>query len=160
MNFVPIIHVPHPTTLMDLMDLEEGSNKRKATDTIQAHHCEACDTYFSTRGNLRRHNTKHTGVKNHVCKICQKDFSRSDDLKSHSKTHNTDRPHRCSIIDCKSTFKRLSDCRKHERRVHKYAHKTTATGKKTKPKKQAPLPSKVAPIAEPELQKKEKKVDI
>ena len=111
-----------------MYSLGVASKKRKRTDAVGPveHRCESCtfgSNLFSTLGNLRRHQSTHTGARPHVCVQCNKDFARTDDLKSHMKTHSTEKPHECTVIECAARFKRLSDCRKHERRVHHYHHK-------------------------------------
>jgi uncharacterized Zn-finger protein len=99
------------------------SNKKRKAEAVESRQtCNICQKTFSTRGNLKRHQNTHTGLRKHVCAICKKDFFRSDDLSSHLKTHNNKRPYTCSCDPnvCNAKFKRLSDCRKHERRRHDF----------------------------------------
>ena len=88
--------------------------------------CPDCNRIFSTKGNMTRHQSTHTGARPHVCKKCQIFFSRTDDLKSHEIIHTNDKPYPCRHDTklCQARFKRMSDCTKHERRKHNWNHQT------------------------------------
>ena len=88
--------------------------------------CPDCNRIFSTKGNMTRHQSTHTGARPHVCEKCQKSFSRTDDLKSHEIIHTNDKPYPCRHDTklCQARFKRMSDCTKHERRKHNWIHQT------------------------------------
>lgn len=59
--------------------------------------CQGCTWAFTSSSKLRRHQFKHTNVRNFQCRIdgCGKLFMRSEHLKEHALTHSAERTFHC-----------------------------------------------------------------
>ncbi|CAL1543596.1 unnamed protein product [Lymnaea stagnalis] len=75
--------------------------------------CEMCSKAFSTRRDLGRHLTVHTGAKPFKCEICEKSFSQEINMQVHIKIHRGDKPYRCDI--CPKKFIAKSKLVRHQR---------------------------------------------
>jgi len=49
--------------------------------------CDICGMGFSRSDHLRRHMSRHTGVREFECSVCGKSFARKDELLRHSRSH-------------------------------------------------------------------------
>lgn len=58
---------------------------------------QGCTWAFATASKLKRHQTKHTGLRKWVCEVCKKQFHRSEHLKGHLIIHSGDRPFICPV---------------------------------------------------------------
>lgn len=58
---------------------------------------QGCSWAFTSSSKLRRHQFKHTNVRNFQCPIegCGKMFMRSEHLKEHALTHSSERTFQC-----------------------------------------------------------------
>ncbi|XP_055623972.1 zinc finger protein 677-like isoform X2 [Toxorhynchites rutilus septentrionalis] len=70
--------------------------------------CDACGRMFSSKGNMMRHMTEHTGSKEFKCESCENCFTRKSSLDNHSK--------KCS--SCTLRFCRRGALLKHHRECH------------------------------------------
>ena len=122
-----------PSASLPLLPQKNPTRKKRKRKSDKAkpnpnptNQCPDCNRIFSTKGNMTRHQSTHTGARPHVCEKCQKSFSRTDDLKSHEIIHTNDKPYPCRHDTklCQARFKRMSDCTKHERRKHNWIHQT------------------------------------
>ena len=76
--------------------------------------CQYCEKKYKSKGELRKHMAKHTGIRNNPskCDICEKTYSESSYQKQHIRTvHSSDRPFTCG--QCRKTFKSKSDLTSH-----------------------------------------------
>jgi uncharacterized Zn-finger protein len=74
-----------------------------------------CEKEFHLKGNLKRHETIHTGVKKFKCVFCEKAFFRKADMEVHHRVHTGEKPFQCKFEGCLKAFARKSDLRSHER---------------------------------------------
>ncbi|KJA29830.1 hypothetical protein HYPSUDRAFT_125627, partial [Hypholoma sublateritium FD-334 SS-4] len=77
-----------------------------------------CVKSFIRRGDLKRHEQLHTGVKNHECKVCGKRFSQNSGLKTHMNVHTGNKPYRCAFQDCGAEFGDPSSHARHKKETH------------------------------------------
>ena len=99
------------------MDRRRADNLRtlKRVHIGGKHDCKQCGKCFSRAGDLRRHETVHTGEKSYECKECGKCFSESGNLRKHERAHTGEKPHECK--QCGKCFQLARSLRIHER-VH------------------------------------------
>ncbi|KAF8204726.1 hypothetical protein BJ912DRAFT_1052060 [Pholiota molesta] len=81
--------------------------------------CGYCEKHFGRKGDCKRHESLHLGVKNHKCHICEKTFSQNSGLKTHLNTHTGDKPYRCEYEGCEAKFGDPSSWNRHEKEKHK-----------------------------------------
>ena len=70
------------------------------------------------RGNLARHERKHTGEKPYACTVCDKRFRISSHCKAHERTHTGEKPFPCRVPGCGLRFTESGNRRYHERTLH------------------------------------------
>ena len=73
--------------------------------------CSKCDKDFSTKGNLKRHNESHMGLK-FQCEICDRVFSDSYCMKKHQKVHSN-KTFKCDL--CEKHLSSLEYLREHQK---------------------------------------------
>lgn len=61
-----------------------------------------CDKSYTNKGNLKRHEITHSGIKAFKCQFenCNSEFYTNDDLKSHHISHTNNRPFKCNFENC------------------------------------------------------------
>jgi len=59
--------------------------------------CTDCGKYFSSLGNLRRHQLIHSGTRKYCCDVCGRQFTQSNTLKEHVRIHTGVRPFVCPV---------------------------------------------------------------
>ncbi|MNG00592.1 Zinc finger, C2H2 type [compost metagenome] len=91
-----------------------SANFSNATNPLT---CPTCGKKYSTRFNLRQHQTVHSGEKPHVCTVCRKAFSQTSHLKVHMRTHFDEKTYSCTYGGCGEKFKR-----KDHRDRHAWTH--------------------------------------
>lgn len=78
--------------------------------------CQQCNKEFKTKQCLKRHISRHLGVKLHVCSYCNKRFNDKSNLKRHVVTHINLRKFVCDV--CNQPFFRKEVMELHKRRIH------------------------------------------
>lgn len=106
----------------------EISKNVRAKSRIQCQLCcEYCEKVFTHRGDLKRHNRKHTGEKPYECTECLKKFSQLSNLSRHRLVHSGERPFACA--QCGQSYSRKGRlvnhigrdlCRRNSRRSCKF----------------------------------------
>ena len=108
----PYIRPPqlHDSTSMD------GSRFTLALDKPRMFPCLQCNKEFKTKQCLKRHISRHLGVKLHVCSYCNKRFNDKSNMKRHVVTHINVRKFQCDV--CDQAFFRKEVMELHKRRLH------------------------------------------
>ena len=75
--------------------------------------CSVCQSRFTRKDELRRHEKIHTGIKTLTCPYCDKTFIRSDHRRTHIRTHTGEKPYSCEI--CLKCFARSDERTRHVR---------------------------------------------
>ena len=78
--------------------------------------CQQCNKEFKTKQCLKRHISRHLGVKLHVCSYCSKRFNDKSNLKRHVVTHINLKKFLCDV--CDQAFFRKEVMELHKRRIH------------------------------------------
>ena len=86
----------------------------KFQTNVKIYMCVQCEKSFSTAGNLKIHQSCHTGEKPFTCKLCQSSFSRKGTLSTHMRSHTGEKPFAC--VHCQKKFTISSSMRAHQRR--------------------------------------------
>ncbi|CAH1778340.1 unnamed protein product [Owenia fusiformis] len=63
---------------------------------------------------------KGSNIQRYVCSVCHKVMTRKDHYSYHMKTHTGEKPHKCPL--CLKEFRQPSDLKRHQKRVHGFAH--------------------------------------
>ena len=106
----PYIQPPHTHDSTSL----DGS--RFNIDKPQMYPCLQCNKEFKTKQCLKRHISRHLGVKMHVCSYCNKRFNDKSNMKRHVVTHINVRAFECDV--CDQAFYRKEVMELHKRRKH------------------------------------------
>ena len=108
----PYIRPPqlHDSTSMD------GSRFTLVLDKPRMFPCLQCNKEFKTKQCLKRHISRHLGVKLHVCSYCNKRFNDKSNMKRHVVTHINVRKFTCDV--CDQAFFRKEVMELHKRRLH------------------------------------------
>lgn len=108
----PYIRPPqlHDSTSMD------GSRFTLVLDKPRMFPCLQCNKEFKTKQCLKRHISRHLGVKLHVCSYCNKRFNDKSNMKRHVVTHINVRKFKCDV--CDQAFYRKEVMELHKRRKH------------------------------------------
>ena len=108
----PYIRPPqlHDSTSMD------GSRFTLVLDKPRMFPCLQCNKEFKTKQCLKRHISRHLGVKLHICSYCNKRFNDKSNMKRHAVTHINVRKFTCDV--CDQTFYRKEVMELHKRRIH------------------------------------------
>jgi len=82
--------------------------------------CRFCDTRFTHKQSVWRHEKTHVGFKPFQCRLetCRKKFTDSYHLREHLFTHTGERPYHCNIGNCEKKFASGSTLRKHKLILH------------------------------------------
>ncbi|KAF9481838.1 hypothetical protein BDN70DRAFT_498688 [Pholiota conissans] len=87
---------------------------------VTKYSCEfsGCQKIFGRRGDLKRHQQLHSGIKKHKCTECNKMFSQNSGLKTHMNVHSGDKPYRCTYEGCGARFGDPSSHARHKKETH------------------------------------------
>ncbi|CAL8358457.1 unnamed protein product [Lota lota] len=89
--------------------------------------CKLCGRAFSSKGNLRNHQTVHHGIfKNTACDVCGKNFACQSALDIHYRTHTKERPFICTT--CNRRFSTKGNLKQHML-THQMRHHCRTCGK-------------------------------
>ena len=77
--------------------------------------CPLCDNTYKYKASLSLHNRSHTGEKV-TCEICQKSFRDPGDLKKHLSVHSDIKQHKCDT--CGLFFRQRNNLQSHIKYVH------------------------------------------
>lgn len=78
--------------------------------------CSHCSRQFTTRGEMERHELRHTDERPFVCEECGKRFRSDDDLKIHSKRHSYAKLEKTfSCNECEKKFHTSALLRHHQK---------------------------------------------
>lgn len=80
------------------------------------HRCDECDMRFFTITDLKRHSSKHAGVR-HPCSVCLKTYASVRTLKTHMQLHMDERTLKCD--HCTKSFSKKTGLKAHLRIVHR-----------------------------------------
>ncbi|XP_059056420.1 zinc finger protein 91-like isoform X11 [Achroia grisella] len=61
------------------------------------HECQECHMRFFTNSSLKKHMTKHSGLRQFKCEVCHKAYGRKNTLREHMRIHNNDRRFACTF---------------------------------------------------------------
>ncbi|KAK7505864.1 hypothetical protein BaRGS_00003135 [Batillaria attramentaria] len=76
----------------------QGSRKRRYP-TSRPFKCSDCDQAFNQRIHLKKHMSKHTGVKPFKCSVCQYSTVERSHLRAHVRIHTGEKPFSCPHCD-------------------------------------------------------------
>ena len=87
--------------------------ERRSLAKSKHHNCEQCGKLFTTKGNLKIHQTIHTEETPYHCHLCESKFKRNADLKQHQRIHTGEKPYGCD--ECGKRFTRMWHLKTHQR---------------------------------------------
>ncbi|RUS85844.1 hypothetical protein EGW08_006396 [Elysia chlorotica] len=79
--------------------LLDGRLKKRRYPTSRPFKCPHCDQAFNQRIHLKKHMSKHTGVKPFKCQQCDYSTVERSHLKVHYRIHTGEKPYRCMFCD-------------------------------------------------------------
>lgn len=80
------------------------------------HKCTECEMRFFSTSSLKRHMTKHTGLRKYKCDVCLKSYGQKTTLRQHMRIHADDRRFACT--QCGMAFVQKCTWRSHMRSQH------------------------------------------
>ena len=90
----------------------EEENRNEVANQQELFHCEECNTYFTLKALLTRHNNKVHEEKNFLCEKCGKLFAQLKSMKDHDNSvHVNEKSQVCEICDIE--FFKPFDLKKH-----------------------------------------------
>lgn len=105
---------------IDLNHGEDGDlnqSRKRRYPTSRPFKCEKCDSAFNQRIHLKKHMSKHTGVKPFKCQQCSYSTVERSHLKVHIRIHTGEKPFKCTY--CEYATAQNSTLKIHLKRHHK-----------------------------------------
>ena len=96
--------------------LKRKRNKKDGTPRPRAFPaiiCDECGKTLRSKGDLKRHNNLHAGIKPWTCDECPHASSTKGDLKKHKLIHTEDRPKPFMCNICSKSFGGSTDLKRH-----------------------------------------------
>ncbi|KAK6185470.1 hypothetical protein SNE40_007695 [Patella caerulea] len=97
-------------------DGEKDNAKKRRYPTSRPYKCEKCDEAFNQRIHLKKHMSKHTGVKPFKCEQCDYSTVERSHLKVHIRIHTGEKPFKCT--HCEYATAQNSTLKIHLKRRH------------------------------------------
>ncbi|XP_076470422.1 uncharacterized protein LOC143300554 [Babylonia areolata] len=123
---VPEVQIPVGSTIGSLGMGEDGvqdiegrkmaAAKKRRYPTSRPYKCTQCDQAFNQPIHLKKHMSKHTGVKPFKCENCEYSTVERSHLKAHNRIHTGEKPFQCQF--CNYATAQNSTLRVHLRRHH------------------------------------------
>ncbi|CAC5415070.1 unnamed protein product [Mytilus coruscus] len=98
-------------------DGEQNPSRKRRYPTSRPFKCEKCDSAFNQRIHLKKHMSKHTGVKPFKCQQCSYSTVERSHLKVHIRIHTGEKPFKCTY--CEYATAQNSTLKIHLKRHHK-----------------------------------------
>ncbi|XP_048253489.1 asparagine-rich zinc finger protein AZF1-like isoform X1 [Haliotis rufescens] len=95
---------------------EKGSGKKRRYPTSRPFKCDQCEHAFNQRIHLKKHMSKHTGVKPYKCQQCDYSTVERSHLKVHIRIHTGEKPFKCTF--CEYATAQNSTLKIHLKRHH------------------------------------------
>ncbi|CAL1537746.1 unnamed protein product, partial [Lymnaea stagnalis] len=83
----------------DIQIIDGKVMKKRRYPTSRPFKCTHCDQAFNQRIHLKKHMSKHTGVKPFKCQQCDYSTVERSHLKVHYRIHTGEKPYRCQFCD-------------------------------------------------------------
>ncbi|XP_077519973.1 histone-lysine N-methyltransferase PRDM9-like [Amblyomma americanum] len=96
--------------------LEKHCQRNHSQKPEGRHSCRYCPYTSDYKGNITRHQRKHTGERPFVCNVCEKAFQHRQHLTGHLLMHSKNRSHECT--DCGQRFNLAYDMARHRKVRH------------------------------------------
>ncbi|XP_025114887.1 zinc finger protein 70-like [Pomacea canaliculata] len=106
--------------LIEDLDKVEGGRKRRRYPTSRPFKCDQCDKAFNQRIHLKKHMSKHTGVKPFKCGVCTYSTVERSHLRAHNRIHTGEKPYSCDY--CNYATAQNSTLKIHLKRHHTNKH--------------------------------------
>ncbi|XP_067650959.1 uncharacterized protein [Haliotis asinina] len=95
---------------------EKGGGKKRRYPTSRPFKCDQCEHAFNQRIHLKKHMSKHTGVKPYKCHQCDYSTVERSHLKVHIRIHTGEKPFKCTF--CEYATAQNSTLKIHLKRHH------------------------------------------
>ncbi|XP_064611302.1 zinc finger protein with KRAB and SCAN domains 5-like isoform X2 [Liolophura sinensis] len=76
-----------------------GASKKRRYPTTRPFKCDHCEHSFNQRIHLKKHLSKHTGIKPFKCGLCDYSTVERSHLKVHIRIHTGEKPYKCTFCD-------------------------------------------------------------
>ncbi|XP_074645333.1 uncharacterized protein LOC141901773 [Tubulanus polymorphus] len=100
----------------DAKSKASSSLKKRRYPTSRPFKCDQCDHSFNQRIHLKKHQSKHTGIKPFKCQQCDYSTVERSHLKVHIRIHTGEKPYKCTY--CEYATAQNSTLKIHLKRHH------------------------------------------